>query len=67
MTDWYWCETCQDVKQRGYDTVHELLYPSECWQFHCKKCGSEVSRHETYDCPIHGTAAPDGYGNCAKC
>lgn len=31
----------------------------------CPTCGSDIV--ESYECPIHGTNAPDGLSNCAKC
>ncbi len=65
--EWYWCETCQDVKQVGYDIEVWREMSDRILGPRCKKCATLVEPHETYDCPIHGTAAPDGAGNCGKC
>ena len=56
----YYCPVCEkDVADS------EAVAPPLMDGWLCPTCGEELV--ESYECPIHGTDAPDGYANCAKC
>jgi len=57
----YYCPNCdKDVAEPEWEAITRFRSIPLC-----PTCGEEIV--ESYDCPIHGTAAPDGLGNCAKC
>ena len=56
----YYCSVCEKDL-----TEDEAVADPLGLGFMCPKCGSQII--ESYVCPVHGTDAPDGYGNCAKC
>jgi len=60
----FYCTVCEkDVERPDHEWVGADAsgYVADL----CPTCGEEIV--ESYDCPVHGTDAPDGFGNCAKC
>ena len=62
----YFCPECyKDVSKPTEEVVSCDRQGDKFIMYLCPTCGEEIV--ESYECPIHGTDAPDGYGNCAKC
>ena len=66
----YFCPNCEkDVAEPDKYAIADPELEGERWFqptiCYCPDCGVEIV--ESWECPIHGTDAPDGYGNCAKC
>ena len=58
------------VVRKSGETISMSLsggHPAELHKEFVEKYLGVEPEIEPFECPVHGTMAPDGFGNCAKC